>query len=109
MPAGNVPVQQRISANYVGFGYEALTVSTVALALTSSEYVSGDKKARIAYITVESNPINFTYEGTTPTSTVGHNLTAGSTLILEGYANIVAFRMIRSGGSDATVKITYEG
>lgn len=109
MPSGNVPILQRISGNYVGFGYEALTVSTTALALTAAEYVSGDRKAQVAHITVESNPINYTYEGTTPTSTVGHNLVAGSTLTLAGYANIVAFRMIRSGGADATVKITYEG
>lgn len=108
MPQGNVPIQQRISKNYVGFGYEAFTVSTTALALSASEYVSGNKKAQVAHITVESQPINYTYEGTTPTSSIGHNLTAGSTLTLEGYANIVAFRMIRSGASDATVKVTYE-
>jgi hypothetical protein len=93
---------------YTGFGYESLTVSTAVVPLTASEYISGDKKAQVAHITVESNPINYTYEGTTPSSTVGHNLPAGSTLTLTGHANIVAFRMIRSGGADATVKITYE-
>lgn len=109
MPAGNIPAIQRIVGNYTAFGYEALTVSTTALALSASEYISGDRKAQVAHITVESNPVNYTYEGTTPTSSVGHNLTAGSTLTLSGYANIAAFRVIRSGGADATVKITYEG
>jgi hypothetical protein len=109
MAYGNVAIMQRIAGVYVGFGYEVQTVSTTALALTASEYVSGDRKAQVAHITVETNPINYTYEGTTPTAAVGHNLIAGSTLTLAGYANIVAFRMIRSGGADATVKITYEG
>lgn len=109
MPAGNVPILQRISGDYVGFAYEALTISTTAVALTAAKYISGDRKARVAHITVEAQALNYTYDGTTPTSSVGHNLTAGSVLTLSGYANIAAFRAIRSGGSDATLKVTYEG
>lgn len=108
MAYGNIPIEQRIAGNYTGFAYEALTVTTAVKTPTAATIVSGDKKARVAYITVESNPINFTYDGTTPSATVGHNLTAGSTLILTGYANIAALKMYRSGGADATVKITYE-
>lgn len=108
MPSGNVPIQQRIAGVYTAFAYEVLTVTTAVKTPTAATLVSGSKKARVAYITVESQPINFTYDGTTPSATVGHNLTAGSTLVLTGYANIAALQMYRSAASDATVKITYE-
>ena len=108
MPGGNVPIQQRIAGVYTAFAYEVLTVTTAVKTFTAATIVSGDKKARVAYITVESQPLNFTYDGTTPSATVGHNLTAGSVLVLTGYANIAAFKMYRSAGADATVKVTFE-
>lgn len=108
MPAGNVGILARIAGVYDGFAYEKITVSTSALPLTAATYVSGDKRAQVAHITIESQPVNYTYDGTTPTATEGHNLIAGSTLVLTGYSNIVAFRIIRSGASDATIKVTYE-
>ena len=109
MPSGNVPIMQRIAGNHPAFAYEVFTVSTTALILTAATYAPGDRKAQTAYITVESNGVNFTYEGTTPTSSVGHNVAAGGSVTISGYKNIQNFKMIRSGGADATVKVTYEG
>lgn len=109
MPSGNVPILSRIAGVYNGFAYEALTVTTAVKTPTAATYVSGSKKAQVAHITVETNGINYTYDGTTASATVGHNIAAGGTLTLTGYTNIAALQMYRSGGADATVKITYEG
>lgn len=107
MAQGDISVPARIAGVYDAYAYEAITVSTTALPCTAAKLVDGNANAQQIYITVESNAINWTIDGTTPTSTVGHNLTAGSSLTITGNRNIVALKMIRSGGADATVKITY--
>jgi len=109
MPQGNVPIRQRQAHQYYGFAYESLTVSTTAIALSAASYIAGNKKAQVAHITIETNPINYTYDGvTTPTAAIGHNLVATSTIEIEGHNNIVNARFIRSGAADATIKVTYE-
>jgi hypothetical protein len=108
MPAGNVPILPRVAGVYTGFAYEVLTVTTAVKTLTAGSYIVGDKRAQVAQLTVESNGVNYTYDGTPPTATVGHNLPAGSSLVIQGMHNIENFKMFRSGASDATVKVTYE-
>ena len=95
------------------YSHESITVSTAALGFTTSETrktISGTTQtvsAVEALITVESNPIRYTMDGTTPTSLVGHLLTDGDNITVSGMGNIKRFKMIRSGASDATVKVTY--
>lgn len=60
-----------------------------------------------AFVTVESNPIRYRLDGTAPTSSEGHLLNANDTLVVQGYTNIKNLKMIRQGGSDATVRVTY--
>lgn len=92
-----------------GFGYETLTVSTTALGGTAAVYAPADEDpATVAVISVESNGIRFRYDGGTPTSAIGHALSSGATYELLGADNIANLRMIRSGGADATVHLTYE-
>ena len=59
-----------------------------------------------AYITVESNPLRFTIDGTLPTATSGHLLEAGDTLTLESVFEVDEFRAIRSGSADATLMVS---
>lgn len=59
-----------------------------------------------AYITVESNPLRYTVDGTLPTATLGHSLLAGDTLVLETAQEIIEFRAIRSGSADATLMVS---
>lgn len=86
-------------------GYESITVSTTAVALAASN--AGYLSADFAMLTVESNPISFTLDGRTPTSTIGHAAAVGSKIDLENNWEINNFQMIRSGGADATVKVSY--
>jgi hypothetical protein len=109
MAYGNVPIGPRTAGIYFGFNYEKLTVSNTAIGLTSSAYTSGDKTAQIAFITIETNDVRYTYDGTTPTTSIGHYALAGSAITLFGTHDIQNFRVIRATGSDAAISVTYEG
>jgi len=92
----------------IAFDYESLTVSDTAKALTSSKYNPSTRSAAVAFITVEDAQIRFRYDGTDPTSSEGHIADVGDVIKIEGYDNIVNFRAIRTGESDATLRVTYE-
>lgn len=93
------------------FAYESITVSTSAVGLTASKIVptSGPlRPAFEAFLTLEpTNGIRYRLDGTDPTDTEGHPLAGGGTVTITGTNNLKNFRMIRSGGADATVKVTY--
>ena len=111
MPAGNVPVQQRQVGTYFAFALEQLTITTAVNVLTAATYVSGDKKAQIAFITVEDYDIRYTYDGTTPTDAIGHLATAGTAITLFGTHDIENFQayLDAGAGGDAIITVTYEG
>lgn len=88
-------------------GYESVTVSTAAKALTAATY--GD--AKHALITVDANPIRYRLDGTAPTTTEGHlvlaSATATMTIELKSTDQIKRFQAIRQGSADAILKVTY--
>jgi hypothetical protein len=103
------------------YATEFLTVSTGTSQLTSAlrkntaqqagnaNYWSFTQPATV--VTVElvgSNGIIYTLDGSTPTATNGNRLaTGGDTLTVAGQQKIANLKMIRSGGSDATVNVSY--
>lgn len=95
---GGVPV--------VPFAYETIAVSSTAIGATAATINSATGKAAYAIFTTETNPLRFTADGTTPTSTVGHLVQAGQQIEACGFVAVSQFRMIRTG-SDATVQATY--
>lgn len=89
-------------------GFEALTVSTAAVALTG---VSGSRptKVRIHVLTAD---VRFRADGTDPTATVGTLARAGSTidqLEHDWRQWIENVKFIRTGGADATLEVEYFG
>lgn len=101
--------------------HEAITVSTSAIGLTAGKLttanlanaVSGEqsyievKRVSKALITVETDLVRFRIDGTNPTSSTGHQLSAGDSLEISGFQNLTNIRFIRSGAADATIRITY--
>jgi hypothetical protein len=79
-------------------GYQALAVSSSAVALTIPN------GARIVYLYVEGNDIRWRDDGTNPTTSVGSPLTADTDLIYD--SNLTKIRFIAQA-SDATVHCTY--
>ena len=97
-------------------GYESLTTATAVgftsakIAPTTGSYVG--KKARAALISIETAPIRFTLDGTTPTVTAGtaagHIMYPGDSFVALGENNIENFRAINEvAASGAVVKCTY--
>jgi hypothetical protein len=85
------------------FGYEALTVTNaVAVTLDRSIYDA----SRQAVITIEDNPIRCRWDGTAATTTEGHLLQPGDTVILQFTTDIYHFSAIATG-VDAKIKVTY--
>lgn len=94
-------------------GWEKLTISTTSTGLTSTVYRTGSaltaKTAGSALITIETAGIRVRLDGGTPVdaTNTGHAFAAGTTITLESISQIVNFRAVRVGGSDAVINITY--
>jgi hypothetical protein len=101
-----------IESGFISGGYEAITVSNVAIGFTSTyiKPTSGDFSGKVCQevlCTLETDQIRFTLDGTTPTSAIGHLLEAGQNLTLKNPADISNFRGIRVT-TDASLKVTYK-
>ena len=105
--------QQSTGALLNCFAFEQLTISTSVVPLTSTKYTAGQtdqgsrRLARMAYVTVDSNPIRYTMDGTTPSASIGHAVAAAGGFWLEGESTIRNFKAIRSGASDAVINVSY--
>lgn len=90
------------------FAHESLTVSTAAVSLTAATYApTGATAAAYAYITVETDSVRWWADGTAPTSSVGHAQAAATSFSLCDIAALSGLRVIRSGASDATLRVSY--
>lgn len=90
---------------------KAATISSAAVAISAAgwSWTAGNLAlADQAVITAHSQPVCMTWDGTTPTATVGMYIPAGGTVTVVGNDNVQAVKLIRQGGSDATVSITLE-
>lgn len=105
-----------IGGLYYPYDYEDVTVSSSVIGLTESKYKvdseigknSIDYFARRAVITVEDAAFRYRYDGDDPTASVGHAAANGSVIVLVGEQAISQFKAIRTGGTDATLRVTYE-
>ena len=114
----NIGLGARIAGVFFAFAHEQLVVSDSAKILTASKYQktvadaapAGNRTvvAQRAVITVEDQDIRYTYDGTTPTTDVGHLATAGTTITIVGPKNIENFKAFRDGATDSEINVTYE-
>ena len=91
------------------FGHETI-LPTAAKGITPSLY-SGGQQVKAALVSVETNSVNYTLEGTTPTDSsgtnVGHEGVAQLNLVLRGVDAVKNFKCIdRVGASASKVKVT---
>ena len=92
----------------IGMAFQTLTVSTVAVTLDSAKYLNVAGDATSAFATLEGGQCRYRFDGTSPTSGVGHILEPGGFLVVEGQNQMAAIQLIRTGVSDGTLTITYE-
>ena len=95
-----------VIGKFIPFDFETITVATTAIGLTASKLISSPKPKR-AYITVETAQCRFRYDGTDPSSTVGHLLVPTSSILVEGYTQLNNIKFIRTGTTSATLQVTY--
>lgn len=91
--------------------FETITVSSTAIGPTASLLKSNQigghfKRAVRAFITNASNSIRIRFDGTDPTTTVGHVIAAGDYFTIDGEANVSRLKMI-AVGSDGVASVTY--
>lgn len=94
----------------IAFAYDVDTLSTAVQTLAEIGALTQAQvdQAHKARITCNSNAINYTYNGTDPTTTQGHTIPTNGTVEIVGNQNIRNVKLIRSGGSNATVAVTLE-
>ena len=92
----------------IGMDFETLTISNAAKSLTSSKYVNSAGNATRAFLTLAGGEVRYRYDGSDPTSSVGHVLSSGGFLVIEGQNQMSMIRFIRTGSSDGTASLTYE-
>jgi hypothetical protein len=89
-------------------GFEQVTVSTDSIGFTAATYApTGAVPADMAVVVVESAAIRYRDDGPAPTSTVGVPIAAAGAITVCGTKPIRSIRFIRSGGSDATLSVSY--
>jgi hypothetical protein len=98
----------------VANGFETITVSTTGIGITSTvltvtptanSVVDVKRPARAALLSVETNSIRVRFDGTDPTAAVGHLVTAGDFLWVEGPDLLRKLKMIRAS-ADASVTVS---
>ena len=87
---------------YTGANSEVITVSNTAIPLTTIP--SG---AHAAHITVHEQRVRYLYDGSTPTASFGHSGIVDEKIDLENRQKLTGFRIIREGGTDAKITVTY--
>ena len=83
---------------------ETLVISTDILGLMG---VAEQHPSQSATLQVSGGDLRFTTDGTDP-AVNGSLAVDGSTVLLQNRNEITSFRGIRDGGSDVTLKITFE-
>ena len=108
MDVSTAPVDKEFYNPVITFGFEQITVSTIAKSFTLATYSPGTKgTALLATVIVESNGVRYRKDGTAPTSSVGMPLSSGDVLYIWGSTDIKNVKFIRSGASDATLSVEY--
>lgn len=97
----------------IAYSHITTTIDGTARAFTQGHIQPDDADSKTwaqrAYITIDGGGIRFTYDGTTPTTTIGHNFTQGDApreILL--HRNIDRFQAIANGGTAVQLHVTLE-
>lgn len=85
------------------FAYESITVAATAIGCTAATYLEASR----AEMTLETAQIRIRDDGTNPTSSEGHIVEVGDTILLTSPAQIAGFKAIRTGAVSGVLKVTY--
>lgn len=83
--------------------YESITVTNTAIGFTPAKILP----SLTAYCSLETAQIRFRMDGTNPTSSEGHLMNPGDTIVIDGYSSIQKFMAIRTGSTSGVLKCSY--
>ena len=90
------------------YAFETITVADTAKGFTTGTWTGGERTHVRAVMTVSGGMMRYRYDGDDPTASVGHLLSHGDMLIIEGMVNVTNFKAIRVGSQSGTLSTTYE-
>jgi hypothetical protein len=98
--------------NRIPGDFEEVTVGVSAVGLSKAKIKPSTGpyarlSARAALMSSEDADIRFRVDGGLPSSSSGHYLTGGDTLVLTGTQAIEQFRAIRNSETNAVLRVTY--
>jgi hypothetical protein len=85
--------------------FEKITVDDTVKSLNSGKYAN--RLITGALITCETAPVRIMLDGTSPDTTTGLLLTAGSTLNIDRKSSLVGFRTTRATGTSGVLQVAY--
>ena len=91
-----------------GFAFETITVADTAIGFTAATYGAASFPHLRAVVTAIGGVMRYRYDSGNPTATVGHLLSHGDMILVEGGINVANFRAIRAGTQNGTLSVTYE-
>lgn len=104
------PIQNVMAGLYLPITHEAITVAAAAIGITAGLLSpSGTRKPIRTVMTLETANIRYTWDGTTPTASVGHLARPNDVITLLGYKALSNFRAFRSTGTSGVLRVTLEG
>lgn len=92
------------------FAHEKITVADTAIGFTAATYgvANKDSTRLTAFVTVEGAYMRYRYDGSNPTTLLGHLSSRGDSFKIEGSQNLKRFRAIAIGDNSASLFVTYE-
>lgn len=93
-------IETNVSKTVAVSGFESITVSNA-----HAESLTVPATATKAFITTSGNSVRVRWDGTAPTTSVGHLVEIGSVIELDGH-DMTHFQAIAIG-SDAVLSVTY--
>lgn len=90
--------------------FRSQNVSSTAVALSGvSQLELREGKLNSAWITCETAAIRYRWDGSSPTTGIGHVLPVNTPLQITSRKRILAFRFIGDAGASAVVRFTLDG
>ena len=92
------------------YAFEQIEVADKVVGLAKQLTVSSnDHKPESVFISVESHPIRFRYDGGDPTSTLGHLVHRDRSFEIKGQLSLQKFKAVSANDNPAILSVTYEG
>ena len=98
-----------VIGKHKAYNYEELTITGAGggIGFTASILNTQTPPKRV-YVTCETAQCRFRYDGTAPTSSVGHPLNPFDQIYVEGLSNMKNFKAIKTGSTSALLRCTFE-